>query len=72
MNAFTFHPVHISRVRAGDVIQHEGKEVTVSASNITYSEFMGIAIFGDCYRLGTKPVMKGIYNNPLTQKEKTQ
>ena len=51
-------PVHISQVSAGDTIVHEGKLTTVCANNIKRDSFMGITLFGDCYRLGYKPVSK--------------
>jgi hypothetical protein len=45
--------VHISRIRAGDTIFHDGKDMTVSKKDIKRDAFMGISIFGDSYRLGT-------------------
>lgn len=47
---------HISFIRAGDAVLHNGKVQTVSRSDIRRSEFMGITIFGDSYHLGNKPV----------------
>jgi len=48
---------HISRIRSGDTIFHKGKDRTVCKKDIKYDDFMGISIFGDCYRLGTIPVL---------------
>ena len=43
--------VHISHVRAGDVVRHAGKDRTISAKDIKRG-FMGVTIWGDSYRLG--------------------
>ena len=51
-------PIHINDIRPGDVIERNGKLVTVCGKDITFSTFMGRAIFGDCYALGAKPVMR--------------
>jgi len=48
--------IHISDVRPGDIVNHNGAMRTVSQSDIRRSEFMGVTLFGDCYRLGYKPV----------------
>lgn len=50
--------VHISTIRAGDTIQHDGKVVTVCGKDIKRCNFMGITIFGDSYALGHRPVTK--------------
>lgn len=50
--------VHISTISAGDTILHDDKVRTVTNSNIKRSDFMGISIFGDSYRLGTVLVKK--------------
>jgi hypothetical protein len=50
--------VHISRIMAGDTIFHDGKDRTVSKKDIKRDDFMGISIFGDCYRLGTALVSR--------------
>ncbi len=47
---------HISRLRAGDTILHNNKDMTVSSDDLK-SGFMGITVFGDSYRLGTVPVI---------------
>ena len=49
---------HISAIKAGDTIRHNGKLVTVCNSDIKYSEFIGITIFGDSYSLGQQLVTK--------------
>ena len=51
-------PVHISQISAGDTIVHDDKLTTVSGNNIKRDSFMGITLFGDSYRSGTKPVNK--------------
>lgn len=54
--------VHISEIKSGDTILHEGKMQTVCNSNIKHG-FMGISIFGDSYNLGNKLVTKIIFQN---------
>jgi len=54
--------VHISEIKAGDAIIHNGELVTVSVCDIKTCKFMGITIFGDSYNLGYKPV-ELVYKN---------
>jgi hypothetical protein len=49
--------VHISQVRSGDAIIHNGELVTVASNNIKHCAFMGTTIFGDSYNLGYKLVL---------------
>ena len=48
--------VHISTIKIGDTVLHNGELRTVGKESFNRSEFMGVSIFGDCYRLGTKKV----------------
>lgn len=50
--------VHISTIKIGDTILHNGEAKTVSKCNFGWSSFMGLTLFGDCYHLGYKPVKK--------------
>jgi hypothetical protein len=50
--------VHISQIRGGDTILHNGVVMTVSYNNIKYSEFMGVTVFGDSYCSGYKSVIR--------------
>jgi hypothetical protein len=51
--------VHKDRIVAGDtIVCPDGKERTVCQSNIRYSSFMGITIFGDSYHGGHTLVPK--------------
>lgn len=50
--------VHISQINVGDVIEHNGEAKTVSGNNLKRSEFMGITIFGDSYKLGSQKVKR--------------
>jgi len=53
--------VHKSKIRVGDVILwHDGSLKTVCRENITHSNFMGICLFGDSFRLGYQKVKKVI------------
>lgn len=54
---YTTQDTHISTIRAGDTVEHQGRLMTVCASNLKRG-FMGITLFGDSYRLGTLPVKK--------------
>ena len=46
---------HISTISVGDVVEHNGKLMTVGDGDMKRSEFMGVSIFGDSYRMGNKP-----------------
>lgn len=52
--------VHISEIRQGDTIHHNGEDVTVCGTDIK-SGFCGITIFGDSYHSGYKKVLKVTY-----------
>lgn len=55
---FTLVPTHISMIRVGDVVDHDGDHRTVCARNIKHCRLMGVSLFGDSYRAGTQPVMR--------------
>lgn len=48
---------HISEIKPGDTVLHNGFAHTVSASNLSRGDFMGALLFGDSYSLGNKPVI---------------
>lgn len=48
---------HISAIKPGDTVLHNGQVCTVSASNLSRGDFMGALLFGDSYSLGNKPVI---------------
>jgi len=52
---------HITNIRIGDTVLHEGVKRTVDKDNIKYSEFMGITLWGDSYKLGTQLVKRITY-----------
>lgn len=52
--------VHISKIKNGDVILHNGREMTVSSEYIKKG-FSGITIFGDSYNCGYKLVTKILF-----------
>lgn len=54
----TEEEVHISKIKAGDTIMHNGVLTTVSGNNIKTCSFMGITLFGDSYRSGYKKVTR--------------
>lgn len=49
---------HVSAIRAGDTVLIRGIMKTVCGKDLTRSNFMGHALFGDTYNLGQKPVLK--------------
>lgn len=58
----TEEKVHISRIRVGDTIIHEGVMQTISGNNIKTCPFMGTTLFGDSYHLGYKLVTRINFN----------
>ena len=55
---FNIKEVHISEIRPGDTVEHNGAICTVCRNNIKTGGFMGRTLFGDSYSLGMKPVRK--------------
>lgn len=53
--------VHISQIKAGDVIIIEGKEQTLSKKHISYGSFMGKSIMGYNYKCGYELVERRIF-----------
>ena len=58
INSKQVETVHINQINAGDVIIHNGIEMTVTPKDIKEDGFMGKSVFGDSYRLGYLPVLK--------------
>lgn len=54
----TEEKVHISRIRIGDTILHNGEIKTVSGNNMKRCPFMGVTLFGDSYSIGYKLVTR--------------
>lgn len=54
--------IHISEIRGGDAILHNGEVKTVSNCDIKEDAFMGRTIFGDSYNLGYKKVIRVHFN----------
>ena len=51
--------VHINQIKSGDVVLHNGKEMTVCRNNLTRSaSHDGQNLFGDSYQAGTKLVQR--------------
>lgn len=50
--------VHISTIRQGDTIVHNGEVKTVAGNNIQCYSFMGVTLFGDSYKMGYQKVIK--------------
>lgn len=57
---YTKQNVHISTIRSGDTVEHNGILKTVCAKDIKNDTFMGTTIFGDSYRLGNTPVARAL------------
>lgn len=58
MTNHTTEKTHISNIRQGDTIFHNGEMKTVSGNNIKRDPFIGTTLFGDSYHSGNKPVEK--------------
>lgn len=54
---YTKKNIHISTIRSGDTIEHNGRLMTVCGKDIKNDPFMGTTIFGDSYRSGHSPVV---------------
>lgn len=61
INGKNYELVHISQIRNGDTIFHNGFERTINKEFIKRSSFMGISLFGDNYNSGTIKVKRRIY-----------
>lgn len=55
---FKTEDVHISTIRPGDTVFHNGKAMTVCKRDIIKGGFCGTALFGYSYRSGYEPVKK--------------
>jgi len=61
---YTTEEVHISTIKGGDTVIHDGHMRTVGFKNIKYCSFMGTSIFGDSYKIGRTLVKKVIFKKP--------
>lgn len=55
---YTIEHVQISAIQPGDTVMHYGNMKTVCRNNIGKDAFMGVTLFGDCYKMGHKLVQK--------------
>lgn len=55
---YTIEHVQISTIKAGDTVMHRGVLKTVCRNNLGMDSFMGITLFGDCYKMGRKLVQR--------------
>jgi len=61
---------HIDLVRCGDlVLCEDGVVRTVCPRDIRRCSFMGVTLWGDSYRLGTRPVKVALPRNPCSEVE---
>lgn len=51
---------HISKIKPGDTVMHNGEIKTVGRDNIKTGGLFGITLFGDSYRAGIQLVQKVI------------
>jgi len=58
---YTIKSMHISMIRPGDTVIHDGVMKTVSGQNIKHDSVMGRTIFGDSYKLGRELVQVVIF-----------
>lgn len=59
--------VHISNIRPGDTVMHEGKMRTVCVKDIKTGGFMGTSLFGDSYHSGYKLVERVIIERAIPE-----
>ena len=52
--------VNINTIKPGDTVRYNGDLRTVCRGDIKRDSFMGITLFGDCFRLGNQPVERVI------------
>ena len=62
---------HISKIKNGDAIVHDGYVRTVCNKDIRSCKFMGISLFGDTYHIGHKPVKKVVFKQRKDNKHDT-
>ena len=65
MDNFKIEETHISKIKIGDTIMHNGVMTTISGTNIKHDRFMGKTLFGDSYNLGYKSVQRVIFLTKL-------
>lgn len=63
---------HISEIKTGDTVLHDGELKTVCANNIKRCDLMGITLFGDSYLLGNKPVVIVLIEGRQHEQERLQ
>jgi hypothetical protein len=57
----TIKLTHISEIKSGDTIRHNGEMRTVSGTDIKGDSFIGKTLFGDNYNIGYKSVEMVIF-----------
>lgn len=62
-NAY-YKEIHISEVRPGMTIYHNDQFATVGKNDITKDKFMGLSVFGDTYKVGTRPIVMILFKVP--------
>ena len=63
INGLNIETTHIKDIKVGDIVLFHGVERTVTEKDITEDSFMGRSLFGDCYCLGYRAVLKVVKNN---------
>lgn len=53
--------VHISKIKVGDTVIHEGVERTVSRASMGRDDLLGVTLWGDSYKSGAAPVTRVLY-----------
>lgn len=51
---------HITDIRPGHTVEHEGNLITVGERFIKRCPFMGVSLYGDTYALGTRLVKRAL------------
>lgn len=55
---FAAEKVHISQIKQGDIVYHDGQSKTVGKGSLKYDSFAGYTLFGDSYLLGRELVIR--------------
>lgn len=55
---FACEEIHISEVRKGDTVFHNGQALTVGRESIQRDDFFGHMLFGKTYMFGRVPVIR--------------
>ena len=62
---YSIKEVHISTIKVGDTVEHNGELKTVDRESMGREPLMGPTLWGDSYMMGHKPVKKAIIHRAM-------